>query len=71
MSIGTAMRSTSSGISTITSPFRLNITTMVKSKAMSVMGEIMGMKRVSYQSVPNFLARICRLRKPAANGIPR
>jgi hypothetical protein len=42
MSSGTAMRTTSKGIATINSPFRLNITTIVKRSAISVIGLIAG-----------------------------
>ena len=38
MSSGMAMRTTSKGIWTMRSPFRLNMTTMVKSSAIRVRG---------------------------------
>ena len=42
---GKAIRSTSSGKSTIISPFKLNITTIVNNKAIKVMGETKGINR--------------------------
>ena len=47
-----AMRTTSSGSCTMVSPLSENITTMVKSRATSVMGLIRGMNLVWYQSLP-------------------
>jgi len=44
ISKGIAIITTSIGISTMSSPFNENITTIVNSKAMSVSGEIFGMK---------------------------
>ena len=41
-----AIRTTSSGIFTIYSPLRLNMTTMVKSRAIRVIGLILGMNFV-------------------------
>ena len=42
MTNGTAILKTSKGKSTIISPFKLNIITMVKSKAIKVMGDTKG-----------------------------
>jgi hypothetical protein len=53
-----AIHSTSSGWWMIRSPWRLNITTMVKSRAPRVMGEIFGMNTSSYQSRPSWASRI-------------
>ena len=47
-----AIRTTSSGSLTIISPLRLNITTIVKSSAISVIGLMRGMNLVSYHSRP-------------------
>ena len=65
------MRSTSKGSFTMVSPLRLNITTMVKSSAMSVRGLIRGMKTRWYQSRPLSLPSTKRVRKPAMKGTPR
>ena len=68
---GTAIRSTSSGNRTMASPLKVNMTTMVKSRAISVMGEITGRNLRSYHSMPLSGMRMTRLSTPAANGIPR
>jgi len=47
------------------------MTTMVKSRAMSVMGLMRGMNFVSYQARPLSLSRMNRVRSPARNGMPR
>ncbi|MNR68707.1 hypothetical protein D3C85_1934230 [compost metagenome] len=53
------------------SPFRLNIATMVNSRATNVSGLIRGMKRSRYQVSPLRLISSLRVRKPAMNGMPR
>ena len=65
---GKAIRSTSIGSSTIASPFNADITTMVSSNAINVIGPMRGRKTVSYQSRPLALTSTVRVRKPAANG---
>ncbi len=66
-----AMRSTSSGISTIRSPLRLNMTKIVNSRAISVSGLMRGMNFCSYQSRPLVLSPMKRVSMPAMNGMPR
>ena len=61
---------TSKGSSKILSPFRLNINTIVKSKAYKVIGEITGMNFLLYQSIPFDFTKKCLLKNPAKNGIP-
>ena len=68
---GIAIHRTSSGWWMIRSPCIENITTIVNSSAVSVIGEILGMNTRSYQSWPFIGARITRLRMPAAKGMPR
>jgi len=68
---GMAIRTTSSGICTISLPLRLNITTMVKSRAINVMGLMNGMKRVSYHFLPFRRISTKREINPARNGMPR
>ena len=53
------------------SPLSENITTMVKSRATSVMGEIRGMKTFRYHSSPFSARSPKRLAIPAMNGMPR
>ena len=65
------MRSTSSGSCTMASPLKVNITTMVKSSAVSVSGEMRGMNVLSYHSSPLSGTRMTRLSTPAAKGMPR
>jgi len=48
-----AIRSTSSGRVTITSPFMLNMTTMVNSNPMMAVGPSLGMNLVSYHPPPH------------------
>ena len=50
--IGIATFITSIGNSTILSPFKLNINTMVNSKAYNVMGDILGTNVLLYHSMP-------------------
>ncbi len=71
MSSGSAIRSTSSGIRTISCPLRLNITTMVKSRATSVIGEMRGMNSPSYHCLPLARSSTKRVRIPARKGTPR
>ena len=47
-----AIRTTSSGILTMYSPLSENMTMMVKSRAIKVIGLIRGMNFVSYHSAP-------------------
>ena len=65
------MRTTSSGSVMIRLPFRLNITTMVKSSAVSVSGEISGTKRELYFSFPTSFTPISLVNAPAMQGMPR
>ncbi len=53
------------------SPLYENITTIVKSRATSVIGLMRGMNVCSYQARPRAATRTRRVRKPAANGTPR
>ena len=53
------------------SPLRLNITTMVKSSEISVMGEMRGMNCVAYHPFPFRGIRVNRVMTPPRNGIPR
>ncbi len=68
---GTAIRRTSSGSATILPPWVENITTMVKSRAMSVIGDIFGMNRSWYHSFDFTRRRANRVTNPAINGMPR
>ena len=44
---------------------------MVKSRAMRVRGEILGMKSLSYQTLPLALIRLNLVIMPARKGMPR
>ena len=66
-----AMRTTSNGICTINSPFKLNITTMVNNKAIKVSGEINGTNLSENHSFPLTAISMYLLRIPIRNGIPR
>src|SRR5690606_22264510 len=68
---GIATFTTSIGNSNILSPFRLNINTMVNSKAYNVMGDILGTNFLLYHSIPFDLTSAYRLTKPATKGIPK
>ena len=65
------MRSTSKGSATIYSPFKENMTTMVKSKAISVIGLILGMNFSWYHCFPLALISVKRVMTPAIKGMPR
>jgi hypothetical protein len=65
------MRTTSSGICTMSSPLRENITTMVNSSAASVIGLILGMNLLSYHSRPLILRKTKRVSMPPKKGMPR
>mgnify|MGYP007010885594 CR=1 FL=1 len=65
------MRTTSSGNWTMYSPFKLNMTTMVKSRAISVIGLIFGMKTSWYQVTLLIRIKVKRVTIPARNGMPR
>src|SRR5690606_7153346 len=71
MTNGIAIFITSIGNSNILSPFRLNINTMVNSKAYNVTGDILGANFLLYHSTPFDLTRVYRLTKPATKGIPK
>ena len=71
MDSGMAILTTSSGTSTIYSPFSENITIMVKSRAMRVIGEIRGMNLFSYQLFPLDLTNVYLVIMPAMKGMPR
>ncbi len=71
MSSGTAMRTTSIGIVTISFPLRLNITTIVNSSATSVIGPIFGTKRSWYHSTETKRSITTRVSTPAMHGMPR
>ena len=66
-----AMRTTSSGSCTIVSPLSENMTTMVNSSAMSVIGLMRGMKCLSYQSRPFARRGRSASGSPARKGMPR
>jgi len=68
---GIAMRMTSNGSCTMYSPLSENITRMVKSSAMSVIGLILGMNFFSYQSRPLVLRPMNLESMPAIKGMPR
>ena len=68
---GIATFITSIGNSTILSPFKLNINTMVNNKAYNVIGDILGTNFLLYHSIPFDLIRKYRLKKPAKNGMPK
>ena len=53
------------------SPFRENMTRMVKSRAIKVIGLILGMNFCSYHSRPNVYKPMSLERTPAMKGIPR
>ena len=57
MSNGIAIRTTSNGTLTITSPFRENITIIVNNNAIKVIGLIFGMNTFSYHSRPFVLQK--------------
>ena len=63
--------STSIGISTMSSPFRENITTIVNNKAINVKGEIAGINVLVYQSSPFNFTKTKRDKIPNTNGIPK
>ena len=65
------MRTTSKGMPMISWPFRLNITTMVKSRATNVIGPIFGTKWVWYQSLVTKRNMTTRVSTPAMQGMPR
>jgi hypothetical protein len=64
---GSAMRKTSNGISTIICPFKLNITTIVNSKAINVIGETTGINFVVNQSTPFNFIKMALDKNPAKN----
>ena len=66
-----AILTTSIGIETMSFPLRLNITTIVKRSATSVIGLIAGTKRRWYHSFPFSFTPTSRVRAPARNGMPR
>src|SRR5690554_5793450 len=68
---GMAIFITSIGNSNILSPFRLNINTIVNSKAYNVMGDIRGTNFLLYHSMSFDFIRTYRLTKPAKKGIPK
>src|SRR5690606_16445877 len=68
---GIAIFITSIGNSNILSPFKLNINTIVNSKAYNVRGDILGTNSLLYHSIPFDLIRVYRLKKPATKGIPK
>ena len=71
MSSGIAIRTTSSGSATMFSPLIENMTTIVNSRAISVIGLIRGMNTPSYHSRPRRRISTTRVRNPAMNGMPR
>ena len=66
-----AITKTSIGISTISSPFKENITIMVNSNAISVSGEMVGINLLVYQSSPLSFTNIKRDKIPSTNGMPK
>ena len=59
------------GISTINSPFKENITTMVNNKAINVNGDMVGMNFLLYHASPFNFTKINLLKIPKTNGIPK
>jgi hypothetical protein len=66
-----AIRTTSRGSVMIYSPFNENMTTMVKRRAMRVMGLILGTNTVSYHSFPFHGMSVKRVIIPPKKGMPR
>ncbi len=66
-----AIRTTSNGSATMLPPCVENITTMVRSRAIRVIGEIFGMNRLWYHSFDFTRRSANRVRNPAMNGMPR
>ncbi len=66
-----AIRTTSNGICTISLPFKLNITTIVNSRAINVMGDMNGINLVLNHALPFNLISPYLLVMPAAKGIPK
>ncbi|OPY13990.1 MAG: hypothetical protein A4E69_01412 [Syntrophus sp. PtaB.Bin138] len=66
-----ATRTTSMGSSTMYSPFRENMTRMVKRRAIRVMGLILGINFSSYHTCPLIFRPTNREIMPAIKGIPR
>ncbi len=66
-----ATRTTSNGNCTIISPFRENITTMVNSKAIKVIGLIFGMNFFSYHWRPLAFSMREAGEHPGDEGMPR
>ena len=65
------MRTTSKGSWTMYSPLSENITRMVKSRAIRVIGLIIGMKVLWYHSLLLSLMSEKRVMMPARKGMPR
>ena len=68
---GIEINKTSIGISTISSPFKENINTIVNNNAINVNGEILGINISLYQVSPFNFIRINRVKIPIRNGIPK
>jgi hypothetical protein len=68
---GTVTRTTSSGNWTMYSPFRGNMTRIVKSKAIRVIGLILGMTFSSYQADPFVFNPMIRVMIPPTKEMPR
>lgn len=68
---GIAINKTSNGNLIMYSPLSENITIMVNNRAISVIGLILGINLVLYQSLLLILIRKYLERKPAIKGIPR
>src|SRR5665811_1984855 len=70
-SSGTAILNTSMGSFTMYSPFKENMTIMVKSSPINAVGPSFFINTLSYQSFPLFFTRTDRVIMPAIKGIPR
>ena len=66
-----ATRTTSSGSCTMISPLSENITRMVNSSAIRVMGLMRGMNSWSYHSLLLKRSSVNRVMMPATKGMPR
>ena len=71
MTRGTAILMTSIGILTIYSPFKENMTKIVNSNAIKVIGLILGINFFSYHSLPFNFSIENLVIMPPKKGIPR
>ena len=68
---GMAIRITSNGKSTIISPFKLNMITIVKSRAISVIGETKGINFFFFFLSHKYFFIVYLFTTANANGIPK